>query len=102
MALPEEKWIGYFLILLGLGVFFFDVRIEDGSVIAKGLRKTRIRLNVYLLIAVISGLLCASALGGYFIDRARDKIVWDYDKWPDTTFLSMQGSPGTAGYPIWV
>ncbi len=43
MAFPEEKWIGLFLVGIGLLVFLFDVKIERGHLRATG--PTRHRMN---------------------------------------------------------
>jgi hypothetical protein len=59
LALPDIKWIGWLLVVAGLFVFLFDIRIERGHVAVGSSQSLRQRLKrmwpQYLM--VVSGCL---------------------------------------------
>ena len=93
---PDQKWIGWGFVGVAALTLALGVRI-DGFHVRLGGPTWKARMNPYLFVATIAGLVLVVALVAYFIDRSRGPIVWDFDAGKPPLGVSR-----SADGPLWI
>lgn len=98
IVFPNQEWVGWALLVVAGIVFIFGIRIEGWHLRMPHRRGWRSAMHPYLIVAVLSGVVCIGATIAYLIDRSRGPIQWGAD---GRVFgLEIEGRLKKRGEPI--